>query len=118
MNCLCLVFSNTAKNVKARHHLLKGAIGTFSEEDYGIEMINKISWIIPFTIFMGSFVDAILVYIYMKYVHQWKDILSSKEVSNSEMESQMEESHELTIETPTERPNDSSDESPIQISTE
>ena len=41
---------------------------------------------------MGSLVDAILVYIYMKYVHQWKDILSSAEVLNSELESQMEES--------------------------
>ena len=81
-------------------------------------MVNSLSWILPFTIIMGSLVDAILVYIYMKYVHQWKDILSSEEVSNPKSESHMEEFHEPTIETPTQHPNDSSDGYPIQMSTE
>ena len=81
-------------------------------------MVNSLSWILPFGIVMASLVDAVLVYVYMKYVHQWKDILSSEEVSNPELESQMEESNEPTIETPTEHSNDSSVESPIQISTE
>ena len=70
-------------------------------------MVNTLSWILPFAIVIGSLVDAILVYIYMKYVHQWKDILSSEEVSNPELESQMEESNEQNIETSTEQSNES-----------
>ena len=62
---------------------------------------------------MGSLVDAGLVYIYMKYVHQWKDILSSEEVSNPELESQMEESNEPSNDKSMEQPNESSIESPL-----
>ena len=61
---------------------------------------------------MGSVMDAILVYTYMKYVHQWKDILSSEEVSNPELESQMEESREPTIETSTDQANEPSVDEP------
>ena len=61
---------------------------------------------------MGSLVDAVLVYIYMKHVHQWKDILSNEEVSNTELESQMEESREPTIETSTDQPNEPSADQP------
>ena len=49
---------------------------------------------------MGSLVDAVLVYIYMKYVHQWKDILSSEEVSNLKLESQVGESNEMSTNLP------------------
>ena len=75
-------------------------------------MVNTLSWLLPFTIVMGSLVDALLVYIYMKYVHQWKDILSSEEVSNPELESQMEVSNEPTIETSTDQPNEPSADQP------
>ena len=104
-----------AHNVRGRHELLKGAIGTFPEEDYGFDMVNSLSWILPFAIVMGSLVDAILVYVYMKYVHQWKDILSSEEVSNPELELQMEESNEPSNEISMEQPNESSVESPLGI---
>ena len=55
-----------------------GAIGTFPEEDDGLEMIEKLSWILPITILMGSFLDTILVVVYMKFVHPWRDILISE----------------------------------------
>ena len=42
-------------------------------------MLEKLSMILPITILMGSLVDTILVVIYMKFVHPWRDILSSKE---------------------------------------
>ena len=77
-------------------------------------MVNSLSWILPFGIVMGSLVDAVLVYVYMKYVHQWKDILSSEEVSNPEPESQTDESNEPTIETSTDQSNESSVEPSIQ----
>ena len=50
----------------------------------------------------------------MKYIHQWKDILSSVEVLNPQLESQMEEYNEPSIETSIEQHNDPSIEpSPI-----
>ena len=60
---------------------------------------------------MGSIVDAVLVYVYMKYVHQWKDILSFEEVLNPELESQMKESNAPSNDISMERPNESSVES-------
>ena len=65
---------------------------------------------------MGSLVDAVLIYIYMKYIHQWKDILSSEEVSNPQLESQQEESNEPSNEIWMEQTNEPSVESPIQTS--
>ena len=59
---------------------------------------------------MGSLVDAVLVYVYMKYVHQWKDIISSEEVLGPELE--MEESNKSSNES-TEQPNESSVDSPL-----
>ena len=75
-------------------------------------MVNTLSLVLPFTIVMGALVDAILVYIYMKYVHQWKDILSSEDVLNPELESQMEGSNEPTIEISTDQPNEPSVDQP------
>lgn len=46
----------------------------------------------------------------MKFVHQWNDILSSEEVLNPQLDSQMEPS----TETSTEHPSEPSVESPIQ----
>ena len=74
-------------------------------------MVNSLSWILPFGIVMGSLVDAVLVYIYMKYVHQWKDIISSEEVLGPELD--MEESNESSNEPSTEQANESSFESPL-----
>ena len=71
-------------------------------------MVNNLSWILPFIILMGSLVDAVLVYIYMKFVHQWKDILSSAEISDPQLESRMEEYNEPSIETSIEQHNDPS----------
>ena len=76
-----VVYFSAEKHVQSRHVLLKGAIGTFPEEDDGIEMLEKLSWILPITILMGSLVDTVLVVIYMKFVHPWRDILSSELIS-------------------------------------
>ena len=41
-------------------------------------MLEKLSWILPITILISSLVDTILVVIYMKFLHPWRDILSSE----------------------------------------
>ena len=76
-------------------------------------MVNNLSWILPFIIIMGSLVDAVLVYIYMKFVHQWKDILTSEEVSNPQLESKKEQLSKTSTETPTEQLNETSVEFPL-----
>ena len=72
--CICF-FSQTASQVKARHKLLEGAIGTFQEEQQAYTKISKLSWILPLIAIIGSLADTILVIVYMRFAHPWKDIL-------------------------------------------
>ena len=74
-------------------------------------MVNSLSWILPLAIVIGSLVDTVLVYVYMRWFHQWKDILSSEEVLSPEVE--IEESKEQSNELSTEQPNESSVVSPL-----
>ena len=41
--------------------------------------MNKLSWVLPLTIVSGAIIDAILVYIYMRFAHPWKNILFYKD---------------------------------------
>ena len=61
--------------MNARHTLVKGAIGVFPEEEYAYWLVNTLSWILPLMIVLGAIVDVILVYVYMRFAHPWKDIL-------------------------------------------
>ena len=72
--CICF-FPQTASHVKARHELLQGAIGVFPEEKQAHETLSILSWILPLIAIIGSFVDIILVVVFMQIAHPWKDIL-------------------------------------------
>ena len=61
--------------VKARHMLLQKAIGVFPEEVQAYEKISMLSWLLPLTAIIGSLMDTILVVVFMKLAHPWKDIL-------------------------------------------
>ena len=74
-----LFFLKTAFNIKARHELLEGAIGTFQEEDDAYLMVTTLSWILPLTVILCAILDTLLVWIYMKFGHPWKDILFGQE---------------------------------------
>ena len=39
------------------------------------EKISMLSWVLPLIVIIGSLVDTILVVVYMKLAHPWKDIL-------------------------------------------
>ena len=65
----------TASNVKSRYKLLEGAIGAFPEEEMAYWMASKLTWILPVIVILGFLVDAILVYVFMKFAHPRKDIL-------------------------------------------
>ena len=70
-----LFFPRTASQVKARHMLLQKAIGVFPEEEQAYEKISMLSWLLPLTAIIGSLIDTILVAVFMKLAHPWKDIL-------------------------------------------
>ena len=72
--------------MNARHTLVKGAIGVFPEEEYAYWLVNKLSWILPLMIVLGAIVDVLLVYVYMRFAHPWKDILFYKKSKTEEDE--------------------------------
>ena len=49
------------------------------EEEYAYWLVNTLSWIVPLMIVLGAIVDVLLVYVYMRFAHPWKDILFYKD---------------------------------------
>ena len=78
------VFQITAANIKARHELLEGAIGVLPEEETAYKWVNQLSWILPIVVITGALLDMLLVYVYMKFAHPWKYILSFKAENEGE----------------------------------
>ena len=72
---MCLFSPQSASRVKARHMLLQKAIGVFPEEEQAYEKISMLSWLLPLTAVIGSLMDTVLVVVFMKMAHPWKDIL-------------------------------------------
>ena len=69
--------------MKNRHELLLGAIGVFEEEEQAYHVATQFSWILPTAILCGGILDLLLIVIYMKFTHPWKDILSEGKTLNS-----------------------------------
>ena len=42
-------------------------------------MVTTLSWILPLTVILCAMLDALLVWVYMKFAHPWKDILFDQE---------------------------------------
>ena len=72
-----------------RHTLVKGAIGVFPEEEHAYCLVNKLSWVLPLTIICWAIVDILLVYIYMRFAHPWKDILFYKDKKSKTAENEI-----------------------------
>ena len=51
-------------------------------------MISMLSWVLPLIATIGSLVDTILVMVYMKLAHPWKDILFGQMKEIQPIESQ------------------------------
>ena len=65
-----------------RHKLLLETIeGVFDEEKYAYTLATGFSWILPTVIICGGLLDLILIIIYMKFAHPWKDILSQEKLT-------------------------------------
>ena len=68
-----------------RHELLLGAIGgVYDEEEHAYHLATEFSWILPTIILCGGLIDLILIVLYMKFTHPWKEILCEDKASKSE----------------------------------
>ena len=76
--------------------LVKGAIGVFPEEEHAYWLVNKLSWILPLTIVLGAIFDVLLVYVYMRFAHPWKDILFYKDETSKMEENEIVNQSEVT----------------------
>ena len=65
-------------NIKVRHELLSGAIGTFEEENTAYLLVSWLLWVLPMTVTIAALMDAILVYGYMRWAHPWAGILGTE----------------------------------------
>ena len=81
-----MIFSfSSASNVMVRHKLLLETIGgVFDEEEHAYTLATEFSWILPTVIIFGGLFDLILIMIYMKFAHPWKDILSQEKVTQTD----------------------------------
>ena len=77
-------------NVIAQHQLLQGAIGTFPEEDEAYWRVTTLMWALPLTVILATLLDFFLIFVYMKYAHPWKGILSNKEEKEAKKKAKKE----------------------------
>ena len=56
-----------------------GAIGTFPEEDHAYWLATMLSWTLPLSLLIATIIDATIIYVYMRYAHPWKGILTNEE---------------------------------------
>ena len=65
--------------MRSRHQLLLGSIGVFDEETSAYNLVTSLEWVLPLTVCIGGAVDALLVFLYLRYLHPWSDILFYQE---------------------------------------
>ena len=69
----------TASMVKERHEIILGVSNSvFEEEERAFLLVTKLSWILPTIVLCGGLVDLLLSFVYMKFYHPWKEILSGR----------------------------------------
>ena len=61
--------------MRERHSALVLNIGTFAEEDKAYELLNSLSISLPIVVMITWIFDAVLGYVYLKWLHPWKIIL-------------------------------------------
>ena len=54
------------------------SIGTFQREKDAYNLVMLLSWLLPCILMAGAVIDAVLVWVYMKYLHPWIAILSKE----------------------------------------
>ena len=53
---------------------------TFPKEDEALYLLTRLSWQLPIFIIISGFLDLVLAFVYLKWLHPWKIIL--QEVSS------------------------------------
>merc|ERR1719458_1381949 len=68
----------TAFKVREKHSVLVLNIGTFAEEDEAYELLNNLNVYLPLIVIVTWIFDALLVGVYLKWLHPWKILLQEE----------------------------------------
>merc|ERR1719507_974955 len=71
------IFVTTSK-VREKHLTLRDNIGTFAKEDEALDLLTRLSWQLPIFVISSAFLDLVLAYVYLKWLHPWKIILEEE----------------------------------------
>ena len=61
--------------MREKHLTLRDIIGTFAKEDEAFDLLTRLSWQLPIFVIASAFLDLVLAYVYLKWLHPWKIIL-------------------------------------------
>ena len=61
--------------IQTRHEFFVAHIGAFKEEQNAFDLLTSLSWQLPLFMAASALVDLLLVLVYMKWLHPWRDIL-------------------------------------------
>ena len=52
--------------------------------------MTTLMWALPLTVILATLLDFFLIFVYMKYAHPWKGILSNKEEKEAKKKAKKE----------------------------
>ena len=53
------------------------AIGFFEEEMHAYNLVTRAMWALPLAVFASAVLDAVVVFVYMKFIHPWRRLVKA-----------------------------------------
>ena len=63
--------------IQERHNLIRPAIGVHPREQESYDLATSLLYALPSVVVVSAIFDQLLVMVYMKWFHPWKDILKN-----------------------------------------
>ena len=63
--------------IQERHNLIRPAIGVHPREQESYDLATSLLHALPSVVVVSAIFDQLLVVVYMKWFHPWKDILNN-----------------------------------------
>ena len=64
----------TGYSIITRHNTILPAIGVFHQEKEALALVIKLYWVMPLVVLLSALADLVLVWLYERLGHPWKDI--------------------------------------------
>ena len=64
-------------NIRARHHLIKPAIGVHQREQESYDLVTSLLYAMPCVVIFSAILDQIIITVYMNWVHPWRGIVQN-----------------------------------------